>query len=240
MLERFWTFSLFIIEALKKEKKTKLTGPRSILDAFTGILNFKSKRGQLISQIKIIPLIFLGFIFLVLLGYRLISLQDQIFYYETISQEFQQRLQEKKKDLSFLRSLIQGAPINSLEYLLHAPKINRFAFGDRLKSLSQESGFDEMSFSLMPQKKILFKEDLSALLTTVSVSYRVGADMQLWQWMRRLSTEFSCFFIPRRLTVERIVSQDGFLEGIAGTYVVDWVTFDPIPKKRTPSSVKAF
>ncbi|MGL4371369.1 MAG: hypothetical protein ACRCTK_01765 [Alphaproteobacteria bacterium] len=156
------------------------------------------------------------------------------------SQEFQQRLREKKKDLSFLRSLIQGAPINSLEYLLNAPKINRFAFGDRLKPLSQESGFDEMSFSLMPQKKILFKEDLSALLTTVSVSYRVGADIQLWQWMRRLSTEFSCFFIPRRLTVERIVSQDGFLEGIAGTYVVDWFTFDPIPQKRTPSSVKTF
>ncbi|MGL5784774.1 MAG: hypothetical protein ACRCYZ_04875 [Alphaproteobacteria bacterium] len=240
MLERFWNFSVFIIGAFKKENKAKLTESQSALDGFAGSFQLKNRWRQLISQIKIIPLIFIGFVFFVLLGYRLISLQDQIFYYESISQEFQKRLQEKKKDLSFLRSFIQGAPINSLEYLLHAPKISRFAFGDRLKSLSQESGFDEMSFSLMPQKKILFKDDLSALLTTVSVSYRVGADMQLWQWMHRLFSEFSCFLIPRRLTVERIVAQDGFLKGIAGTYVLDWVSFDPVPKKHALDPVKTF
>lgn len=237
MFERFWTFSLFIIEALKKEKKTELTKPKSILNTFEESLKFNHLEKQLIPQIKIIPLIFIGLIFFWLLGYRLVSLQDQISHYETISQEFQQRLQEKQKDLSFLCSLIQGTPINSLKYLLNAPKINRFTFGDRLKSLSQEMEFDEMLFSLMPPKKILFKDDLPAFLTTVSVSYRVGTDMQLWKWMRRLSSEFSCFFIPRRLIIERIVAQDGFLEGIAGTYVMDWVTFDPTPKERASAPI---
>jgi hypothetical protein len=230
MLDRFWLFPLFVMEALKKEKKRSLTGSQSALATFSRRL-----RGdtwwRVTFQLKLIPLTFVAFVLMTVLGYRLVSLQDQIFYYEHIAQDFQQRLQEKKKDLSFVRALMQETPLNSLEYLLNAPKMNRFAFGDRLKSLSRDMGFHEMSFSLMPQKKSVFKEDLCAFLTTVSISYRVGADSQLRKWMERLSSEFPCFFIPRRLTIERLLLQDGVLEGLVGTYVMDWVVFDEVSKK---------
>lgn len=228
MLERLRMFPFFILDALKQGYSPRLPSKSTFL--LKDILVFLNhSRLNLKTQIPLLCFVVFGVILTTLLTYRVKNLKTQLFQQEEQIQAFQKRLFEKKKELSLLNHLQQERAYRVFEQMLNVANLSRINLANRLKALAQEIGFQDMSFSLSPQEKTLLNGQLPIRFTTVSVSYRVQSDVQLWKWINRLYLEFPCFFVPKRLSIVRVVDHQGNLQSLSGTYMMDWIVFDGLP-----------
>lgn len=225
MLKRFRMFPFFILEALEQERVPR----SSVKDVLLKTL--KIFLPQHLAQAKnhglLLSMIFSGAVLIFLLEYRLNNLKEQVCQQEESVQNIQQRLFEKKKELTLLSNLQKTNASRVFEQMLNLSNLNRVNLANRLKTLAQEVGFQDMSFNLSPSKKILLNNALPIRFTTVTISYRVKSDVQLWQWMNRLYLEFPCFFVPKQLHILRVTDAQGALQNLSGTYTMDWIVFEP-------------
>lgn len=178
----------------------------------------KNKRGLFLC-------LFLGVSSTTFSAYRLLSLQEK---QEEILQglkQLEKGVQRQKKDLAFLqkhRSTLQAHHI-----LTSTKKWTRFDMGEQLKKISQKAGFQDMVFTVMPEKKVFLQGGIPATLTKISVSYKTRSDTQLISWIQALNTQLIPFIVPRQLTIDRVRvdahSDSSAFEGVEGVYTFDWV-----------------
>lgn len=183
---------------------------------------FKGKKGGLFLCF------FLGTSGVTLSAYRLLALQEKR---DEMAQDLrclEEQLRCKKKDLTFLKE--NRRDLEPQQYWEQQKKLTRFEIGEALKILSQKAGFQGMTFTVMPEKKISLKTGIPAVVTKISVSYKTNSDAELVLWISSLSTYFKAFLVPRHLTIERanaeIRDDASVFEGVEGIYIFDWVRLE--------------